>query len=269
MNLRKIKLNRFFDKNFFDNAFEDAYTITEDANEAPEAPESTPTEEPIENIEEVVEEPPTASEYEIDGIGKLSVEQIKEMYEKANQKDEPKHEEPSEPEYSQDVKDALELYKYLESNPHLIQSLQNGNQEAYQQMKTLVPDETTRKIQELEDYIEEQKYNQYVNDLKTKYNDFDEDSVLEYAEEHDVLNLEIAYKAMKAEKAKEPNLDELEAKIRKKIMEELKNNSLETQSIISSSDQANSAQEEVQLTAQQMRVARGLGMTPSEYSKWV
>ena len=27
---KKIKLNRFFDKNFFDNAFEDAYTITED-----------------------------------------------------------------------------------------------------------------------------------------------------------------------------------------------------------------------------------------------
>jgi phage I-like protein len=73
---------------------------------------------------------------------------------------------------------------------------------------------------------------------------------------------------MKADKAKEPNMDELRAQIRQEIMEELKNNSLQTQSIISSSDQTNSVKEEVQLSAQEMRVARGLGMSPSEYAKW-
>lgn len=265
---KKIKLNRFFDKNFFDNAFEDAYTITEDTNDAPEATESVSNEEPnVEVIEqnETVTEP---SNYEIEGIGEVSKEQIKEWYEKANKKEEPRVEEITEREYSQEVKDALELYKYLENNPHLIQSLQNGNQQAYQEMRNLVPDETMKRLQELEEYVENQRYESYVNGLKTKYSDFNEDAVLEYAQEHDVLDLEVAYKAMKADKAKEPNMDELRAQIRQEIMEELKNNSLQTQSIISSSDQTNSVKEEVQLSAQEMRVARGLGMSPSEYAKW-
>lgn len=265
---KKIKLNRFFDKNFFDNAFEDAYTITEDTNNAPEATESVSNEEP--NVE-VVEEAKTVTEpsnYEIDGIGEVSKEQIKEWYEKANKKEEPRVEEITEREYSQEVKDALELYKYLENNPHLIQSLQNGNQQAYQEMRNLVPDETMKRLQELEEYVENQRYESYVNGLKTKYSDFNEDAVLEYAQEHDVLDLEVAYKAMKADKTKEPNMDELRAQIRQEIMEELKNNSLQTQSIISSSDQTNSVKEEVQLSAQEMRVARGLGMSPSEYAKW-
>ena len=129
---KKIKLNRFFDKNFFDNAFEDAYTITEDTNNAPEATENVSSEEPNVNVVEETETVTEPSNYEIDGIGEVSKEQIKEWYEKANQNEEPKVEEPQ---YSQEVKDALELYKYLENNPHLIQSLQNGNQQAYQERR--------------------------------------------------------------------------------------------------------------------------------------
>ncbi len=265
---RKIKLNRFFDKNFFDNAFEDAYTITEDTNEPVESSVSDSIEEPNVEVNEEVQEVTEPSSYEIEGIGEVSQEQIKSWYEKANTKEEPKVEEITEREYSQEVKDALELYKYLENNPHLIQSLQNGNQQAYQEMINLVPDETTKRLKELEEYVENQRYESYINDLKNKYNDFNEDEVLKYAEEHDVLDLEVAYKAMKVDKVKEPNIDELKAQIRAEIMQELKNNSLHTQSIISSSDQTNSVREEVQLSAQEMRVARGLGMSPSEYAKW-
>lgn len=267
MKYRKMKLNRFFDKNFFDNAFDDAYTITEDTSEVVESSESTSTDTVGESIEETPQDVTEPSNYSIDGIGDVTPEQIKEWYEKANQEEEVIEDE--EPQYSQEVQDALELYKYLETNPHLIQALQNGNSQEYQQMRNLVPDETMKKMQEMEDYISEMKYNDYVKGLKDKYNDFDEDSVLKYAEEHEVLDLEIAYKAMKSDKAKEPNIDELRAQIRKELMDELKNNSLQTQSIISSSDQANTASEEVQLSAQEMRVAKGLGMTPSEYAKWI
>ena len=46
---------------------------------------------------------------------------------------------------------------------------------------------------------------------------------------------------MKADKTKEPNMDELRAQIRQEIMEELKNNSLQTQSIISCADNCTSS----------------------------
>ena len=75
---KKIKLNRFFDKNFFDNAFEDAYTITEDTNNAPEATENVSSEEPDVNVVEETKTVTEPSNYEIDGIGEVSKEQIKE-----------------------------------------------------------------------------------------------------------------------------------------------------------------------------------------------
>ena len=74
--------------------------------------------------------------------------------------------------------------------------------EGYKNLNNFVPDELTKKVKEMEDFIEEQRYEKYVNGLKNKYSDFDEDKVLEYAEKHDVLNLEVAYKAMKAENVK-------------------------------------------------------------------
>lgn len=275
----EIKINRFFDKNFFDNAFNNAYTITDDESidngvesdlEASDSSSNVEVEETQDTDKKEVQEPTTMS---VDGIGEITQEQIKEWYEKANQKEEPQHiNEEKEIEYPQDVKDALELYKYLEENPHLIQSLQGANPQAYQDLNQIVPDETTRRIKELEDYIDEQRYESYIRDLKGKFSDFDEDKVLEYAEKHDVTDLEVAYKALKADSIKPPNMDALRQQIReevkKEIMEELKSNSLNTQSIISTTDQANHVKEEPQLTAKQMRVAQGLGMTASEYAKW-
>lgn len=281
----KIKLNRFFDKNFFDNAYESAYTVTEDVeptdDTSVEQPEDTqePTEPQVDETPVEETEPATEpsvepdNKFSVDGIGEVSPEQIKEWYEKANKPvEQPKPVEPKHEEYSKDVQDAIELYKYLESNPQLVAQLQQTNPEGYQALTQRVPDETTRKIAELEEFVENQRYESYVNNLKTKYNDFDEDKVLKYAEEHDVLDLEIAYKAMKSDSAKpidEAKIRaEIEAKVKAEIMQELKNNSLQTQSIISTGDQTSPVEEDVQLSAQEMKVARGLGMSAKEYAKW-
>ena len=283
MNKRiKFKLNRFFDKNFFDNAYESAYTITDEntENDNTENTEETPSdnssnEEEVETPQEQPQEEEKPTTIHIEGIGELTPEQIKDLYSKANTVEEPqKIEKPQEePQYSQDVQDALELYKYLESNPQLIAQLQQTNPQAYQDLTQRVPDETTKRLRELEEYVEEQRYNNYISELKGKFSDFDEDKVLEYAEKHDVTDLEVAYKAMKAETVKPTDMEALTKQIREQVkqelMEELKNNSLNTQSIISSSDEPNMGNEkEVTLSPQERRVARGLGMSDEEYAKW-
>ena len=126
----------------------------------------------------------------------------------------------------------------------------------------------TKRLQQMEDYIQEQQYNAYIKELQDKYSDFDEDKVLEYAEKHEVLDLEVAYKAMKSDSIKEPNIDELKEQIRKELLEELKQNSLNTQSIVSGISQKPIKTQEVNLSAKEQRIARAMGMTLEEYAKW-
>lgn len=252
------------EKDFFTNAFEEAYNIGEVESEVTDTPSDAP--EATESVSnEQVEEIPIEKE---EAPQSLSKEEIKALYEQHYGKSEKQEIKKEEPVLDEQAQSALELYKYLEENPHLVQAMREVDVEGYQQLNSFVPDEVTRKVQELEEYIQEQKYNAYVNDLKTKYNDFDEDKVLEYAEQHEVYDLEIAYKALKAETIKEPDIDTLKAQIREELLAELKQNSLSTQTIVGSVNQKPINQTEVSLSSREQRIARAMGMSNEEYAKW-
>lgn len=256
----KMNLSMFSDKDFFTQAFEEAYPITQADNEVEEVEETPNTEEPSTETEEEPANEPQA----------LSDDEIKRLYEEkfgAPQiKPEVKHEEPK---VDEETQSAIELYKYLQSNPHLVQAMKDVDVEGYQNLNGFVPDEVTKRINELEDYIDEQRYEKYIDGLKQKYNDFDENKVLEYAEQNDVTNLEIAYKALKSESLKEPNIEELTSQIKAQLLEELKNNSIQTQSIVGGISQKPITNDsEVSLSAREQRIARAMDMTPEEYAKW-
>ena len=263
MKLYKMDLCMFSmqdDKSFFTSAFEEAYNITDNA----EAP-SDAIEEPVDNSKDGVDEIPkedTKEPYEPND------DELIRLYEERFGKKEEAQQDKT-PVYDEQTQSALELYKYLEQNPHLVQAMRNVDAKGYENLNNFVPDELTKKVKEMEEYIEEQRYNNYVNGLKNKYSDFDEDKVLEYAEKHDVLNLEIAYKAMKLESIKEPDMEEIKAKVKEELLNELKQNSLETQSIVGGISQKPINQEEtVNLSNRESRIAKAMGMTPSEYAKW-
>lgn len=264
MKIREKRMNlKFFGefgKDFFTNAFNEAYNITEGTNEVPDTP-SEPIESPESVSNEQVEEIPAEVE---ETPQKPSKEEIERMYKEyfgepqVNEK----------PELDEETKSALELYKYLEENPHLIQAMRDVDVQGYSTLNNYVPDELTKKVQQMEEYIQEQQYNAYIKDLTSKYEDFNEDEVLEYAEKHEVLDLEIAYKAMKADKVKEPNMEEIREQIKKELLEELKQNSLSTQSIVGDATQKPIETNEVKLSAKEQRIAKAMGMSPQEYAKW-
>ena len=262
MNLQMFSMSD--DKDFFTSAFNEAYNITDDNIEETEAPS------------EVIEEPEEAPVDKVEDLPKEDVkepynpndEELRRLYEErfGIQKEE---EEEVTQEVDEQTQSALELYKYLEQNPHLVQAMRNVDVEGFEKLNNYVPDELTKKVKELEEYIEEQRYNNYVSGLKNKYSDFDEDKVLEYAEKHDVLDLEVAYKAMKADNIKEPNIEELRKQIKEELLNELKQNSLETQSIVGGLSQKPIKQEEsVRLTSREERIAKAMGISPTEYAKW-
>ena len=251
------------DRDFFTSAFNEAYSIT-DNTEAP----SEPVEEPVSDSVDEVEETPVETTPE---PYNPNDEELRRLYEErfGVQEEEDEKEEDDTPVYDEKTQSALELYKYLEQNPHLVQAMRNVDMEGYKNLNNFVPDELTKKVKEMEDFIEEQRYEKYVNGLKNKYSDFDEDKVLEYAEKHDVLNLEVAYKAMKAENVKEPDIEELRKQIKEELLNELKQNSLETQSIVGGISQKPIKQDDtVNLSNRELRIAKAMGLSPSEYAKW-
>ena len=59
------------------------------------------------------------------------------------------------------------------------------------------------------------------------------------------------------------------AKIKEELLNELKQNSLETQSIVGQMSQKPIKQDDtVNLSSRESRIAKAMGMTPSEYAKW-
>lgn len=259
MNLCMFGMNE--DRDFFTSAFNEAYNIT-DNTETP----SYAVEEPVSDSDQTVEETPVENE---ETPYNPNDEELRRLYEERFGKDEEEDDEEENPVYDEETQSALELYKYLEQNPHLVQAMRNVDVEGYKNLNNFVPDELTKKVKEMEEFIEEQRYNQYVSGLKNKYSDFDEDKVLEYAEKHDVLNLEVAYKAMKVDSIKEPNMDELRQQIKEELLNELKQNSLETQSIVGGISQKPIKQDDtVNLSSREQRIARAMGISPSEYAKW-
>lgn len=266
----KIMDLKFFGENgkdFFTNAYNEAYNIVEGDIDVVDSPSDAVEEtESVSDTKEV--EIPAEKE---EAPYKPSKEEIKAMYEEYYGKPQEIHNDP-EPQIDEETKSALELYKYLEENPHLVQAMREVDGQGYEKLNSYIPDEVTKRLQELEDFVQEQQYNSMVNNLKSKYTDFDEDKVLEYAEKHEVYDLEVAYKAMKSENVQTPNMEELRKQLReeikKELEEELKQNSLNTQSIIGGIEQKPSNHTEVNLSAKERRIARAMGVSDEEYAKW-
>lgn len=262
------------DKDFFTNAFKESYNISEEDNTPSEDVGDAQTgsnEEDEQTIVENEETPENPTEEVKDEKPKeLTPQEIKALYEEyyGIPQEQPIQKE-SHQEVDAETQSALELYKFLEENPHLVQAMRQVDENGYQQLNNFVPDEMTRKMQEFEEFIEEQKFNAYLGELKSKFDDFDEDKVLQYAEDHEVYDLEVAYKALKAEQIPKVDENALREQIKKELLEELKQNSLSTQTIIGSQAEKPVEQNKVTLSPRENRIAQAMGMTAEEYAKWI
>lgn len=269
------------DKDFFTKAFEESYNIGEEENIPSEDVEDTENGSEVEDEQTIVdneEKPENATETPEEEVEEkqkeLTPQEIKELYEQYYGSPQEKPIQNETPQIDEQTQSALELYKFLEENPHLVQAMREVDQNGYEQINSYVPDEMTRKMQEFEAYIEEQQFNAYVNEVKSKYEDFDEDKVLEYAEAHDVYDLEVAYKAMKADELskgvdEKALREELRKQIKNELLEELKQNSLSTQTIVGTQTEKPIENDKPTLSPKQNRIAKAMGMSAEEYSKWI
>lgn len=165
-----------------------------------------------------------------------------------------------------------ELVEYLNKNPDLVNMMRQYDAQGQQMASKVFPNESEQKISELENMVVELKYESEVNKMKTKYSDYDADKVLDYSIEHDINDLETAYHAMKGATVGDiPKIDEealrekIKEEVRAEIEKEMLENSKSTSTTTISSVDSIPNLEEVNLTKEQLKMARLFNMTDKEY----
>lgn len=204
------------------------------------------------------------SEFNIEGIGTVKAEDIKEWklgymrqsdytkktQEIARQRDE--------------AKDAMEIYAYLKQNPAIAQALADGNAGALNGTPIASKLATNPQLEDVNYRLASIELDSKLNALKAKYPDFNEVEVLTEADRLGIADLEFVYNGLRGK-----NIDSLKESLTKQIetelTEKIRKNGIETQTIISPGD--TTADTNYGLTPAQIAIATKMKLTPEQYAK--
>lgn len=205
------------------------------------------------------------TEIEIDGIGKVKVDELKEWKQGyLRQQDYTKKTQAVAREKAE-IKDALDVYNYLKNNPAIAQQLASGQVPQNidgTPLATMNP--VTKQVADVQRELALMKLDNDLANLKTKYSDFDEVATLTKAEELGVADLEFVWNAIRG--ANVDNLKtEIEKQVRTTLTEQIKKNGLDTKTIINTNDTVNKST--INLSQEEMLIAQKMGIDPKMYAE--
>lgn len=160
------------------------------------------------------------------------------------------------------LKEAVELYEYLQSNPEIAQRLVEEDTG----VKNIAPTQENQMLKDLSYKIATIELEAQLDKLKAKDPDLDEIELLTIANQRGV-NLDDAYniyRGLNFDKILERKLKEQSANLTKQIQQ----NGNVTKTLISGADKVNK-NANYGLSDAQLNMAKKLGMTPEEYAKWM
>ena len=163
----------------------------------------------------------------------------------------------------QQAQTAQQYYNKLMENPEYAKAFAQNNGLAY-------IDPKEQAVQELQNRYNQMLLEREIENMQIKYKDFNPQEVVKYAYEKNIGNLEDAYILMGARngsKQGNPDIDSIREQIRQEIQNELQSN-VNTGSLIGGSGGGGKPvqPDAPELSAQEIKVARGLGLTPKEYA---
>lgn len=236
--------------------------------------EPAQTETVVETVEPAIEgEPtetvitPTPTSFNVDGIGEVTAEQIKEWKNgNLRQSDYTKKTQELARERAEH-KDALELYNYLRSNPHIVQALKSADNNPSSVVGSKAPTVENEMLRQLAYNQKAMETDFKISALRQKYGEFDEIALFNKAAEMRTDDLESVYKIITYDNKP---MDEaaIIAKAKAELLAELQANKNSVSTIVDTR-QTQPVEQKVNLTAEEKRVAAGMGMSESEYIKWM
>ena len=210
---------------------------------------------------------PALQELEIEGIGKVKIDDIKE-WQKGNLRQSDYTRKTQElARQREELAEAVEVFNYLKENPQIVQALQTIDEQG------VVDKGVMQKTSPENAMMKQLYYNQksmevdmQLDKLRDKYGEFDAVEVLNMATQLRTEDLEHAYKLVNYDKIA-VDQQKLKEQVKAELKAELEQNRFKTQTIVS----APSSQMQPNLntlTPEEVRVATGMGLSAEDYSKW-
>jgi hypothetical protein len=236
-------------------------TTPVETENAAKMPEST---EPIANIETPT---PTVEELEIEGLGKVKIEDIKE-WQRGNLRQSDYTRKTQElAKQREELAEAVEVFNYLRENPQIVQALQTIDEQGV--VNQSVMGKTTPENAIIKELFYNQKsmeLDMQLTRLKDKYGEFDAVELLNTATALKTDDLEKAYKVANFDKIASNEKAILE-KAKAELKAELEHNKQATQTIVTLPSTPVRPTTST-LTPEELRVATGMGVSAEEYAKW-
>lgn len=171
----------------------------------------------------------------------------------------------------QEAKEALEFVQQLRTKPEVAQQLS-------QQFEMPNLDPVQAEYRELENKYYDLLIEKQVGDMQAKYGEFDVKEVLETARDNNINDLDTAYHVVQSRKGggksveQAVDIDALKEELRQGILEDLKKEQeaqVDTSSIIEQRGSGTPVKsDEPNLTGEELKVARMMGLGKKEYAKW-
>jgi len=179
----------------------------------------------------VVNTPTPITEIELDGLGKVKIDDIKEWKQGYMRQSDYTKKTQTIAQQRKEAEQALELYNFLKANPVIAQQIADGKpvNTANTPLNNLNP--ALQEVDDVRRELSNMKLDMELERLKSKYKDFDEVEVINKAAELGIEDLEFVYKGMKADT--EDNLKEtLKKQIEAELLQKIQQNNSATQTII-------------------------------------
>lgn len=210
---------------------------------------------------------PTASELELEGIGKVTLDEIREWKQGALRQSDYTKKTQELAKQREELADAMEVYKYLQENPQLVSTLEAIEKGAVNPvLRTTAPEHNL--LREVMYNQKAMEVDKKLDALRGKYGEVDEVALFNKATELRTDDLEFVYKALKYDDTASVDQQALIEEAKRQLREELEGNKGKVQTIVGAKAGTNFQKTVASLTPEEKRVAEAMGMSPSDYLKW-
>jgi hypothetical protein len=155
---------------------------------------------------------------------------------------------------------ALELFGKFKDSPELVNKFKEIDGSNFFDQY----DSTQRQLEEANSRVREYELRLELQQLTSKYPDFNEVDVLNEANKRGLTDLEFVYKALKADR-QTVNPQTLEEQLRAKILAELQTSNDTSTIVNSAGGSAPQPARQIKISDAELKAARAFGMTPQEY----
>lgn len=211
--------------------------------------------------EEEVETTPEATTVNIEGIGEVTHDELKEWKQGYLRQDDYTKKTQELARQREEVSTAVEVFEYLQQNPELVEQLRQADVEFANQSPQ------DRMLKELYYNQKSLEIDRQIERLKSTYGEFDETELFNKAAKWGMDDLEEAYKIIAFENMQNSNQQSTIEQAKQELKQELESQRNSLKTVVKTNSSAPVVNKST-LTPDERRIAAAMGMSEADYAKW-